>query len=91
MPGGMLSGGGEVSSTAKDVTIVWGKRASKIEVAGVASWTACATAAATLLTWSMEPLGTVLRPGFSQLTPGGYARPFPLFAVARKRRYAGLA
>ena len=39
----------------------------------------------------MEPLGTVLRPGFSQLTPGGYARPFPLFAVARKRRYAGLA
>ena len=51
MLGGMLSGGGEVSSTAKDVTIVWGKRASKIEVAGVASWTACATAAATLLAW----------------------------------------
>ena len=91
MPGSMLSGGGEVSSTIMDITIVWGKRASKIEVAGVASWTACATAAATLLAWSMEPLGTVLRPGFSQLTPSGYARPFPLFAVARKRRYAGLA
>ena len=91
MPGGMLSGGGEVSSTIMDITIVWVKRASKIEVAGVASWTACATAAATLLAWSMEPLGTVLRPGFSQLTPSGYARPFPLFAVARKRRYAGLA
>ena len=92
MLGGMLSGGGEVSSTAKDVTIVWGKRASKIEVAGVASWTACATAAATLSACGgMEPLGTVLRPGFSQLTPSGYARPFPLFAVARKRRYAGLA
>ena len=46
--GGMLSGGGEVSSTTKDATVVWGKRASKIEVASVASWTACAPAAATL-------------------------------------------